>query len=264
MFCTYLVEKGYQSSTIKSYVSGIKKCLTGDGYPWDDTKLILNSLTKACKLKNDTVYCRRPITKNLLEMLIFELDRFIDSHYLRTMYRAMLCIGYYGLMRVGELADGPHVAKVCNVFVGQNKEKILIILYSSKTHGKESRPQEIKISSLTEASKNTNSNLVKLNSNSIICPFKAMQDYKDLRGGYSSKDENFFVFSDGTAIKPQHLRTVLRTCLKRLNLNPNAFDCHSLRVGRTSDLIKMGVPIELVKIMGRWKSNAVYRYIRNF
>ena len=41
-------------------------------------------------------------------------------------------------MRIGELTEGPHVVKVTNVHAGINKDKIMIKLYSSKTHGKES------------------------------------------------------------------------------------------------------------------------------
>ena len=46
------------------------------------------------------------------------------------------------MLRVGEMALGPHTIKACYVHVGHSKDKILIYLYSSKTHGEESSPQK--------------------------------------------------------------------------------------------------------------------------
>ena len=50
--------------------------------------------------------------------------------------------------------------------------------------------------------------------------------------------------------------------IKKLNLDCRLYNTHSFRIGRCSDLLKMGVPIEKIKLMGRWKSNAVFKYVR--
>ena len=57
-------------------------------------------------------------------------------------------------------------------------------------------------------------------------------------------------------------RQLLRKMLSSFGLNAELYDMHSLRIGRASDLIKQNYSIEQVKRMGRWKSNAVYKYIR--
>ena len=54
---------------------------------------------------------------------------------------------------------------------------------------------------------------------------------------------------------------ILRQILSNLNVDAQLYDTHSLRIGRTSDLFKAGWSIEKIKIFGRWKSNAVYRYV---
>ena len=56
-FCTYLIDKGNQSQTVKSYASAIKAMLKTDGYKWKDENLWLGGLTKACKLHNDLIHC---------------------------------------------------------------------------------------------------------------------------------------------------------------------------------------------------------------
>ena len=50
LFIGYLIKKGIQSGTIKSYVSAIKKTLVTDGYDWDDKLVLVRSLVKACGL----------------------------------------------------------------------------------------------------------------------------------------------------------------------------------------------------------------------
>ena len=132
-----LVDTGIQSSTIRSYASAVKNILTTDGYVWGDQKVLLNMIIKAYKLENDTVKTRLPISCNLLELILFSLDRALGPQpYLCIMYKSIFLLGYYGLMRVGELTSGTHPVRAKDIRVATNKNKILLILYSSKTHGK--------------------------------------------------------------------------------------------------------------------------------
>ena len=156
-------------------------------------------------------------------------------------------MGYYGLLHVGEIAKGDHKIKAKNIHIGLNKNKILILLYSSKTHGKESKPQEIKITGQTKRH---------------FCPFKLTKTYMSLRGGFPSDNEQFFIFSDVSPVLPTHVRDTLHKLLKAVNLEPLLYNTHSLRSGRSCDLIKLGYPIEHVKKLGHWRSNAVYRYLK--
>ena len=95
LFGAYLTSKGTQSSTIRSYVSAIKHILKVDKYEWDDNKVLLSAITRACKIKNDVLRTRLPIHIGLLEMLLFEVNReFQDQPYLRCLYLAMFIIAY--------------------------------------------------------------------------------------------------------------------------------------------------------------------------
>ena len=124
MFCTFLVEEGLQSCTIRSYISAIKCVLKDDGYPWEDDQFLLTTLTRACCNINDRVRIRRPIRLKLLETILFEIKRiFADQPYLSTMYLAFFSLAYYGLFRVGELAKGDHPVLAKDVEIGTNKRK---------------------------------------------------------------------------------------------------------------------------------------------
>ena len=257
LFVGYLIEKGMQSSTVKSYISAIKKTLINDNYEWTDVNVQLASLTKACRMKNDVVLTRLPIYCGMLELILFQVQRkFKNQPYLEAIYLALFAIGYYGLMRVGELTLSNHVVKATNTYLATNKDKLLLVLYSSKTHDLKNRPQKIKIES--NRSERTGSYVER-----HFCPFKIIRHFLELRGyEYESEMEPLFVFIDKTPVTPNNARTVLRECIDAMNLDSSLYDIHSLRIGRTNDLIKFGYSLEEVKLMGRWKSNAVYKYIR--
>ena len=70
-----------------------------------------------------------------------------------------------------------------------------------------------------------------------------------IRGGYQ----------DDT-VTPVQVRAVLKTLIKRINLNPNLYDMHSLRIGMASEMLRNGYSIEQIRIAGHWKSNAVFKY----
>ena len=110
----YKVDQGMQSSTVRSYVSAIKKLLMDDGYAWDEQKVVLGSLTKACKIINDRVHTRLPIQCSLLEMILFEIKRIFGLNgqsHLETMYLALFALSYYGLMRISEVTYSDHMVK---------------------------------------------------------------------------------------------------------------------------------------------------------
>ena len=156
-------------------------------------------------------------------------------------------------MRVGELTLSEHIMKGVNVHVALTKKKILIVLYSSKTHTSAVRPQIIRITSI--------SSQIALSHRQHFCPFKGLSQYLQLRDKVGSNDEPFFVFRNGSAVMPQHVNTVLSTALICLGLDSKNYGMHSLCIGRATDMIKFHYSLEQVKRAGRWRSNIVYKYI---
>ena len=147
--------------------------------------------------------------------------------------------------------------KACNVHVAKNKEKILILLYSSKTHGEDAPPQKMKIKGANQFSKK------KEQMQKFFCPFSLMQQFIKARGGYSTENEQFFIFRDGFSVFHFHVRKVLRSALNNLGLQADLYNTHSLQTGRCCDLLKYGYTIEEIKLVGRWKSNSVFTYLKN-
>ena len=244
-----------QSSTLKSYISAIKSTIkTETNEKWSDEQFELSAIIKACKLKNDTIYTRLLIGKNLLELMLFECHHLFSSQpYLLALYQALFALTFYGLMWIGELTCGSftHTLMAKDIHAGKNKNKILIILYTLKTHGHESAPQEIKINEVAN-----------MRSAQHFCPFILTRNFIHVKGNYNSNSEPFFIFRDGEPVRPEHMRSTLRKLLTSLNLNASLYGTHSLCIGRTVQLFKMGLSIETIKKIGRWRSNAVYKYLK--
>ena len=259
LFIGYKIDQGIQSSTIRCYVSAIKRLLIDDGYPWDDQKAILSSMIKACKLVNDRVHTRLPIQCGLLELILFDLERkFSQQPYLLIMYQTLFALSYYGLLRISEVTVSDPVLKAKHLRLATNKDKIMIVLYSSKTHTTAMRPQKIKITA-------NDIERADFYRNRHFCPFELVQRYKYFRGGFDDAIEQFFIFRDRSPVSPDHARTILKQVLESLGLDSSLYGFHSFRVGRTTDLIKSGqYTLEEVKRMGHWRSNIIYNYIRSW
>ena len=175
--------------------------------------------------------------------------------YLEIMYKALFTLGYYGMMRVGELTFSQHVVKAHDIHIAHNKDKIMIVLYSSKTHSQANRPQKIKITS--NRLERTGSYVAR-----SFCPFELVLDYYQLRGGFQSETEPFFIFTDRRPVQPDHARRVLNKAITSIGLDPTCYRMHSLCIGRTSDLIRFHYSLDKVRHMGQWRMKVVFKYIR--
>ena len=270
LYIGYVIKyKRLKSTTVKSYISAIKSVLLSDGYQWNNNLFLLDSVIKTCKMENDILKVRLPIGKNLLEIILFQLQRDLakkNQPYLEILYITAFLLFYYGMLRVGELAKGPHSLKAKNVHSSNTKNKILLMLYSSKTHSQADRPQSIKIQDLDVMEVLADKRLTatrRLLAQTNFCPFLWVNRYLRIRGNYIHPDEEFMIYSDGSPVPPANFRRILRQTLENLRLKSSYYDIHSFRIGRATDLQKGGVDVEIIKKLGRWRSNSVYRYLRD-
>ena len=144
LFIGYLSDARKKSTMIRCYVSAIKTVLQLDHIKLNLDELLLRSLTRACKLKDDTVATRLPIKRHMLNTILrFTEDKFSEQPYLKVLYMALFAMAYFGLFWVGELTLSSHVVKARDVHIARNKYKMLFVLRSSKTHARCMKPQQI-------------------------------------------------------------------------------------------------------------------------
>ena len=259
LFVAYLIEeKGAKSTTVRSYVSAIRSVLLEDGVTLSENKFLLASLTRACRYVNDKVRTRLPIHKEMVAILIDQLDKqFEDQEYLAVMYKAIFSTAYYGLFRIGKLATGSHPILARDVHIGENKDKLLFILRTSKTHWKDQKPQTVKINS----SKLYHN---KWEPKALYCPYQLLRDYVMMRRTYRKITEPFFVFADRSPVPANIVRSVLNQTLQQAGFESKLYNFQSFRIGRASDMVlKYNIDVQVLKKLGRWKSNIVYEYLRN-
>ena len=259
LFVGHLINNNRKSSTIRSYISAIKAVLAKDGHSLNEDKVLLKSLTRACKLENDTVKTRLPIQKGMLYIILGSLSEVYQNQpYLMKLYRELFTTAYFGMMRVGELTASQHTLKAKDVHIGTNKDKLLFVLHSSKTHGKNKPPQTIKISKVNDYQSFARERKVNIN----VCPFGIINDYMLSRNGFIKLDEPFFVFRDKTPVKAENMRGVLKGILKKEGFQQEFYNTQSFRAGRSVDLWKANIDLPTIARLGRWSSNAIYSYFK--
>ena len=163
--------------------------------------------------------------------------------------KAITVAGYYGMLRIGERTTGSHPIMADDVYVDKEKKKLQIILRSSKTHNRGSHPQRITITSSQDT-------------RISYCPHHIILTYAQGRKKYRSCNDPFFIFRDGTPVKPTHYHRVLRRAIMDIGLELKYYNTHSLRSGRAVDLFKGGKLVSHIKKMGQWRFNAVYDYLK--
>ena len=133
-----------------------------------------------------------------------------------------------------------------------------MVLTSSKTHTEGNNPQMIKISSTPAQGKNQSDRI------NYWCPFQLLKNYLAMRPQMvTSHTEQFFVFMDKSPVSPIQVRKVLKTTIGKIGLDPTIYCFHGFRSSRAGDLLRLGVSVETIKKLGRWKSNAVFTCLRN-
>ena len=161
-------------------------------------------------------------------------------------------MGCFEYATIADMKSG-HALKAVDVHISRNKNKILLILHSSKTHTKGSKPQLIKIEGSSCGTKGRNGK---------YCPFLALREYIRFRRSVRNEDEQFFVYQDRNNVKATVFNTVLKKTIKSLGLRTEYYSLHCFRSGCMTDMHNMGIPLNTIQRLGRWKSNAVYTYIR--
>lgn len=150
------------------------------------------------------------------------------------------------MMRIGEIGHSDHAVKAADVKQSSNKRNFLLILRSSKMHGKGNHPHTISIPQVVDVDEEND-------------PYLAIKDYMEVR----PKDaQEFFVLRDGSPLKLPLIRRIFKKLLTIAHFDVEIFDFHSFRVGRASDLLASSIPFEIIKKWGNWKSDSIWKYFK--
>ncbi|KAJ8322269.1 LOW QUALITY PROTEIN: hypothetical protein KUTeg_000740 [Tegillarca granosa] len=93
---------------------------------------------------------------------------------------------------------------------------------------------------------------------SLVCPVNAMKAYLSVRPAASNI---LFCHSDCKPLTQYQFSSVLKKCLKFLNLPTQQFKSHSFRIGAASLASMKNIPPNVIQSWGRWKLDVYRGYI---
>ena len=211
-------------------------------------ELILRGSRK--EQSGDQKRSRLPITPSILEQLrrVWNKD---PSDRDNVMLWAACCVGFFGFLRSGELTapekeefDPKQHLTVNDIAIENpaNPRTISIRIEQSKT---DPFRQGVTI--------------YLGRTDSMLCPVAALLSYLVLRG---RGEGPLFKFKDGRALSRPRLVSELRKALAEAGLKPENYAGHSFRIGAATTAAACGIPVEVIKTLGRWKSQAYQLYVR--
>ena len=91
-------------------------------------------------------------------------------------------------------------------------------------------------------------------SKQTICPVELLKRFLHLRR-HAHRSDAAFQLKNGSLLTRANLLSVLRKTLNSLNMPAEQFGTHSLRIGSATAAAEAGIPIKIIKAMGRWSSD---------
>ncbi|CAF4123561.1 unnamed protein product [Rotaria magnacalcarata] len=183
----------------------------------------VNTLLKTAeKFNSRSPHHRLLICSKRLSRICYKLNGLFFGIYWDSLLRASLCCAFYGFLRLGEFT--------VNKF---------------------------------NASRNLTFSDMHINRNSATFLLKTIQNrsISKLFGHLSSNSSPMFIMPTGCALTRTEFVKRLREVISSFGINSSLYSGHSLRIGAASTVAKAGLPIYLIKILGRWSSETYRRYI---
>ena len=97
-----------------------------------------------------------------------------------------------------------------------------------------------------------------------LCPVSALRHFLTLSGEDFESSTCLFRFRKQRSVvvpSANWVRSKLSKLLNQLGFASSFFSSHSLRRGGASWLLNAGVPLHIIRILGDWKSDAVFQYL---
>lgn len=96
-------------------------------------------------------------------------------------------------------------------------------------------------------------------SSSPICPVHLLSKYYSIR---PCMYDNFFIHESGSPLTKYQFNCVFKRCLEQLNLQNSHLTSHSFRIGAATEAARLGLDTNMIKKVGRLKSDSYLLYIR--
>ena len=130
------------------------------------------------------------------------------------------------------------MSKAVNVHEARNRDRILLVLYTSKNtwpgfqtskDKKSVVKTHLEVCSSDDTTRVASKRYLK---DCHFCPVSWVLKFIKMRPPIMDTNEQLFIFQDRSPLLAHHLRDLLRSILENLQLEKNFYDTHSFRIGR--------------------------------
>lgn len=257
LFITHLATTNIAHTTIKVYLSAIRHVHVSAGLHvhfghqlTPRLQLTLKGIQKS-QIASHPPKVRLPITLQIMQDIKHYLAQQPQSHD-NILLWAACCLAFFGFLRVSEftvpgdnLYDHDCHLSLEDIAIDNrdNPQVIQVRLKQSKTD-----PFRKGVNIFLGATGNA------------ICPVKGLLPYLALRRPNTKGP--LFVLSNGHSLTRSRFSTLLKNLLSSIHLNTGNYNTHSFRIGAATSAKQANIPDTLIKMLGRWKSDAYQTYIK--
>ena len=253
LFAAHLAREGLSAQSITSYLAAIRymQIAAGLGAPptehWPRLHYTVRGIKRLQPSSPRRV--RLPITPAILMRLCrVWMTGQVESPYNARLLWAACCLGYFGFMRAGEFTavSVSTQSSIClsDVSVDSRRSPAVLCVHLRKAKtdpfgkgidiflGKTGQP---------------------------LCPVTALLNFLLVR---QAGEGPLLVLQDGTPLSRDLFIRKVRKALTLAQVDQRLYAGHSFRIGAATTAAAVGIPTHIIKMLGRWNSEAYLLYIR--
>ena len=247
-FITWLNKiRGVGPASVKGYLAAINHLHMLNGFQFnakDDPRVCLAK--KGASKRSVKKDVRLPITLDILTRM-FEDEASRGKSYDSYLFLAGAALAYHGWLRISELCGDEHQKGKPGLRLEnlERREPGLLILHLLDTKtDKDQSGRQVEIVAGTDGT----------------CALAALDNYTFARQK-TSQSTRLLIHKDGKDVEASWFRAYVKSACARQGLC-GLYNTHSFRIGAASDAAASGMPQHLIKLRGRWSSEAYLSYLR--
>ena len=187
-------------------------------------------------------------TLTILDRLVSIAPSLQGSTYQMSQFRAMCSLGFYAFLRIGEMtapcnrnANPP--LQLTKLISSSGELRAFKLTFGDFKHSYHAQPFSVILSRQPNST----------------CLVALLSQYFTLRG---FRPGAIFLSEDGLPVSRSFFSNQLVRACHLCGLDPSRYKGHSFRIGAASYAADRGFSDTQIRMLGRWKSNALLRYIR--
>ena len=260
-FIAWNLKREVRSSTLEVYLSKIRKIHTMQGFSWQAGA---STLTKAAiKGRNNTqpkTKVRLPITPATLLLLKHKLREASWPLCKKRLLWAISTTLFVGSFRISEvLAVKSHTHVRNSTLLNRNVKECTETIAGTprnflKVHLENPKEDKARLGVQVE--------LFEL-PGLFFDPVKAIRQWRELSKLEATSSQPVFRWETGANVTPREFNSALKTLLQdSIKYDEGKITAHSFRAGVATTMARLGYGEEMIKLQGRWLSQAYLRYCK--